>query len=112
MEHKDTGDDAAQRSFKILGASIGRTIERLREKKGLTQEDLVERIRNSAGRLRLHASGLSKIENGHRMPRVNLIYIICQALDIDMAVFFEREARVRRELLEDLTDGEPWPEDS
>ena len=99
----------ADRELDILGASVGKTIERLREKKDLTQEELVERIRVGPGRMRLHPSGLSKIENGHRIPRANEIFAICLALEVDLPSFWEREARVRRELLEDLEDDTPAP---
>ena len=98
----EKGGRSAERDFAILGVSIGKTIERLRERKGLTQEDLVMRLRSGPGSLSLHSSGLSKIENGHRMPRSHEIYAICLALEMDMPQFWTREARVRRELLEDI----------
>lgn len=107
MDDKETAAALAVRSYRILGRSIGKVIERLRERKGLTQEELVAEMSRGPGLVRLHSSGLSKIENGHRMPRANLLFAICQALGLEMVQFWQWEARVRQELLGELDRDPP-----
>ena len=59
----------------ISAASIGDVIRELREKKGLTQEQL-------SGLATLDRTHYSKIERGLRSPTIDTIFKISYALDI------------------------------
>lgn len=67
----------------------GAMIRRLRESKGLTQEELASQ---------LHVSGkaVSKWENGHGFPDVTLLEPLAKALDISMIELFSGESVVNR----------------
>lgn len=61
--------------------STGERIRKFREKKGLTQNDLADRIYISA-------SALCRWEKGLTEPSVELIYRMCTVFEISVADFF------------------------
>lgn len=79
-------------SFEKLLTSVGLTIKELRQKKGLTQIQLIELVHRVATypseERKLAQETLSRIENGRFNPTVRQIYFIATALDIDLQSFF------------------------
>lgn len=65
---------------------FGERIRRLREAKGLSQEEL-------AFRARVHRTYLGGIERGERNPSLKNISTIAEALDISLAELFKYEKR-------------------
>jgi transcriptional regulator with XRE-family HTH domain len=68
---------------------VGRNVQRLRIKAGLSQAALAERM----GVDRAYVSGL---ELGQRNPTVVTLWHIAKALGVKLAHFFEEEGRARR----------------
>ncbi|MDQ3233396.1 MAG: helix-turn-helix transcriptional regulator [Pseudobdellovibrionaceae bacterium] len=64
-----------------LGKAIGRTIRQIREKKGMTAEQLAWRNGISKGYL-------SRIESGERIPSVPMLEKIAKALGVPLKEFF------------------------
>lgn len=54
---------------------LARNIQKTRKKKGLTQEELAEKIKKSV-------TWVGYIESGYRIPNLKLIYKIAKALDV------------------------------
>lgn len=61
---------------------IGNRIKRQRQNAGLTQEQLAERAE-------ITTVYLSKIENGHVKPTLELLSTLCEFLDMDMGLLFQ-----------------------
>ncbi|MFZ0150948.1 MAG: helix-turn-helix transcriptional regulator [Xanthobacteraceae bacterium] len=68
---------------------VGRNVQRLRIKAGLSQAALAERM----GVDRAYVSGL---ELGQRNPTVVTLWHIAEALGVKLSHFFEEESRARR----------------
>jgi len=68
---------------------VGRNVQRLRIKAGLSQAALAERM----GVDRAYVSGL---ELGQRNPTVLTLWHIAEALGVKLRQFFEEERRARR----------------
>ena len=60
---------------------LGKRIQHLRIKRGMTQERLAETVKVSA-------TFLSMVENGKDTPSLNLLYRIAAALDVKVAELF------------------------
>ncbi|HJZ36881.1 MAG TPA: helix-turn-helix transcriptional regulator [Solirubrobacterales bacterium] len=70
-------DPEAKREFQERARQVfGDNLRRLRQKAGLSQEALGER----AG---LHRTHIGYLENGDRLPKLDTIYILAEALDVD-----------------------------
>jgi transcriptional regulator with XRE-family HTH domain len=65
---------------------IGELIRQLRQKKGITQEDL-------AARTELSVRTIQRIEGGEVDPRAYTLQAIANALDVDFEIFSESEIR-------------------
>jgi len=61
-----------------LEASIAKGLKYFRHKKEMSLEDV--RLRSGIDR-----SYISKIENGYIVPRLNMVYRICESLSIDIS---------------------------
>ncbi len=61
-----------------LAKSIGQKVKFLREDLDISQEEFADR----AG---IHVTNLSKLENGIRLPKVETLFKICQALDVPVS---------------------------
>ena len=60
---------------------LGRHIQKVRKKSGLTQEQLAEKVRKSVVWIGL-------IESGHRIPNLKLLYKIARALNVKVKNLF------------------------
>lgn len=60
---------------------LGRRIKRLREERGLSQEEL-------AGRSDIHVTYLSGVENGKRNPSLLILYRLAEALEVSLSSLF------------------------
>ena len=68
--------------------SFGKTIRRIRQKKGLTQEDVC----NLFGRDQMSPGQLSRVENDRNVPSISLAKKLCTALDVSISdVLIEAE---------------------
>ncbi|MEZ0536617.1 helix-turn-helix domain-containing protein [Caldicellulosiruptoraceae bacterium PP1] len=66
---------------------IGLQIKNFREEKGLSQNEVVERLAEKG--INMSRETLSKIENGNRALSAMELNAICKVLNIDINVFFE-----------------------
>lgn len=66
-----------------LRSVVGRNIKRLREQRGLPQDEL-------AHLADIHVTYLSGVENGHRNITLNVLERIAQALGVDEAALVQR----------------------
>ena len=64
---------------KSIKQSLGRQLKQAREAKGYTQQE-------AAGLLGLSRGGLSKFENGHQEPRVEVLLAAAEELDCEFTV--------------------------
>lgn len=71
---------------------IGARIKWKRKEKGITQESLAERVDIST-------VYLSKIENGHVHPALDLLDAICGALDCEVDILFPSSGQNRLDIL-------------
>ena len=78
---------------------IGKRLKALREKKGLSVEEL-------ALRATLPAADLEAVERGTRAPSVGELINVAQVLDVSPGQFFESDARSRR--IEVVRATERW----
>ena len=62
---------------------VGRNIQRLRQRKELSQEEL-------AHRASVHQTYLSGVEGGKRNPSIMVLGRIAEALGVDIEEFFRR----------------------
>ena len=60
----------------LLNAAFGQVLRAHREKTGLTQKKLAERMDASL-------SAVKKLEHGDRIPSLRTVLILCQGLDMD-----------------------------
>lgn len=67
---------------KELIKSVGKRIKELREAQNLSQESL-------ANEADIPLSQVGRIERGETNPTVSTLYVICQALKIDLKRFFD-----------------------
>lgn len=77
---------------------FGKRVRALRKNKGLSQEDLAEKIDISS-------KYLSRVEMGQHFPSIDTLDRLANALKVDLKDFFEfaHEARSSRELREILS---------
>lgn len=59
--------------------TIGKNIQELRLKKGLSQVDLVGKIEG-----KIDTTNISRIESGRTNPTIYTLYRICKALEVDL----------------------------
>lgn len=74
-------------------SQIGATIRRIRNDKGLTQTQLAERIATAQKQI-------STFENGHKGTRIDTLFKILAALDLDIIITDRAKASARS--IEDL----------
>jgi transcriptional regulator with XRE-family HTH domain len=60
---------------------LGRRIQKIRQQKGLTQEQLAEKIRVST-------TFVGYVETGHRVPNLKMVYKIARALGVKVKEIF------------------------
>lgn len=84
---------------KVIKTAIAKTVQGLRNKKRLTQEDL-------AGLCQVDRSYISMIEVGRNEPSVTKIFDLCEGLGISVASFFQIVEREVRELKKELPPDE------
>jgi len=60
---------------------LGRKLQKLRKEKGLTQEELAEKVRVST-------TWIGYIETGYRKPNLKMLYKIANALDVKVKDIF------------------------
>lgn len=60
---------------------LGRRIQKIRKQRGLTQEQLAEKIRVST-------TFIGYIETGYRVPNLKMIYKFARALDVKIKDIF------------------------
>lgn len=60
---------------------LGRKIQKIRKEKGLTQEQLAERVKVST-------TFIGYVETGYRRPNLKMIYKIARALNIKVKDIF------------------------
>src|SRR3954470_12451506 len=72
-----------------LGGIVARNIRRLREERGLTQEEL-------AARIRINRNYVGMIERQENSPTVAMLERIAKALGIEPAQLFDEKAAGRR----------------
>ena len=94
-----------------LGKAVGLRVRALRQKRGLSQEELAERINRS-----LHA--VSSIERGRTLPNFTTLERLSQVLEVPVRQYFDhqpdasdnpRRARLMSELFNaarELTDAD------
>jgi transcriptional regulator with XRE-family HTH domain len=68
---------------------VGFNLRRLREAKGLTQEEL-------AYRADIHQTYLSGVEGGKRNPSIAVLDRVATALDTDIRALFDSPGRAKR----------------
>lgn len=69
----------------ILRGVVARNVRSLRERAGLSQEEL-------AHIARLHTTYLSGIENGRRNPTLDVIERVASALNVEASALLARES--------------------
>lgn len=60
---------------------LARHLQKIRKEKGLTQEELAERVNKSV-------TWIGYIENGYRIPNLRLLYKIAKALGVKVKDLF------------------------
>lgn len=69
-----------------LAKNIGQKVKSLREDLDVSQEEFAHR----AG---IHVTNLSKLENGIRVPKVETLFKICEALKVPVSMVLPGEKR-------------------
>lgn len=72
---------------------LGRRIRHLRTARGMTLDDLGRKIGRAA-------SQVSMLENGHREPKLSLLALVAEALDVPLSELLRTEPPTRRAALE------------
>lgn len=80
MAHEEKKDEDIHNN--IVNIAIGRRIQRYRNKAGMTQEKLAEKI----GITQKH---LSRIENGYHTPQFDTVISLAKILDVPIEAFAE-----------------------
>ncbi len=81
--------------------AFGKTVAELRKKRGMTQEEL-------GNKLNITAQAVSKWENGVGYPDIAVMPLLAQALDTDMDTLFGvTDKEVKRYVTADLFEGLP-----
>lgn len=75
------------RVIQVGDINIGKNIKQLREKKNLTQTDVLAKLQLSGVEISIYS--FSKIENGRQNPTVSLLAALTQILDCDFNSFFQ-----------------------
>lgn len=70
---------------------IGKLIKELRQKKGMTQEELAEKTEVSV-------RTIQRIENGEVDPRAYTLQMIAKALEVDFSTFVENKSEASKEV--------------
>ena len=84
-----------------LGGNVARNIRRLRQERGLTQEELAVRIR-------INRNYVGMIERQENSPTVAMLERIAKALGIEPARLFDEKAAGRKgEWVDGLAEGDP-----
>lgn len=74
-------------NIRELYVSIGKKIREIRKLRGLTLEELSEKV----GR---NWSFLSQIERGRSIPSIETLFLICDALEISLSDLFEKHKSI------------------
>lgn len=61
----------------MIDASFGKILRKIRQEKGLSQEEL-------ALRAELHRTYISQLERGIKSPSLNTIHKLCTSLDVSV----------------------------
>lgn len=75
------------RVIQVGDINIGKNIKQLREKKNLTQTDVLAKLQLSGVEISIYS--FSKIENGRQNPTVSLLAALTQILDCDFNSLFQ-----------------------
>lgn len=75
------------RIIQVDDINIGKNIKTLREKKNLTQTDILTKLQLMGVKISVYS--LSKIENGRQNPTVSLLSALTAILECDFNAFFE-----------------------
>lgn len=67
----------------LHAAAIGRTLTRIREARGLTQESLGQKVDFSQAMI-------SRIESGVLSPKSSALVLLCNALDVPTSIVYQR----------------------
>lgn len=70
-------------------AALGRAVEELRKRAGLTQEALADRMRTES-------TTVGKLERGVANPTFVSLLCVARGLDVELSEVFERFALIRR----------------
>ncbi|AEI48076.1 helix-turn-helix domain-containing protein [Runella slithyformis] len=82
-----------KRDRKLKYSFIGKTINEFREKRGWSQGQLAEAAQ-------LTQAQLSNYENGKTLPTSDMLFEICEALEIDPVDFTARSLEIKKEIIE------------
>ncbi|MDO8733767.1 MAG: helix-turn-helix transcriptional regulator [Elusimicrobiota bacterium] len=74
-------------NIRELYVSIGKKIREIRKLRGLTLEELADKV----GR---NWSFLSQIERGRSIPSIETLFLICTALEISLSDLFEKHKSI------------------
>ena len=79
--------------FKVMMSPMrydiyGKTIKKLRKQRNYSQEQFIDKT----GMVR---SQIYYLESGQRLPRLDTLEIICRALDVTLASFFQLAEEIR-----------------
>ena len=81
-----------------LSEQLGKRISEIRKARGIKQSELAELID-------IEATNLSKIERGIHLPKIDKIYKITKALNIEVRDLFDfGHIKTKDELLKDIND--------
>lgn len=75
------------RIIQVDDINIGKNIKNLREKKNLTQTDILTKLQLMGVQISVYS--LSKIENGRQNPTVSLLSALTKILECDFNAFFK-----------------------
>ncbi len=75
------------RIIQVDDINIGKNIKTLREKKNLTQTDILTKLQLMGVKISVYS--LSKIENGRQNPTVSLLSALTAIFECDFNAFFE-----------------------
>ena len=87
---------ARQRTKEDLAKLVGSNIKRLRQSKGLSQEELAEM-------LFLSKNYISLLETGAKFPSAETLVKLSAALDVDCCVFFTDGSLIAKEVGRQVT---------
>jgi len=76
-----------------IATALGHEIRRHRKDRGLLQAELAEAAR-------LHETYVSRVERGVSVPSVDVVFALCDALELEVGPFMEKVKRLAEEYRE------------